>query len=77
MIASRLDELVAPEMSRMPFGIAGHVLEQQRRRLGPRVVHDLAERAHFELPVGALDAQDFARFLRALDELAQVLVRGL
>ena len=59
------------------LGIAGHVLEQQRRRLRPRVVHDLAERAHFELPVGALDAQDLARLLRALDELAQVFVRGI
>ena len=41
------------------------------------MVHDLAQRAHFELPVGALDAQDFARRLRAPDELAQVLVRGI
>ena len=77
MIASRFDELVAPEMSRMPFGIAGHVLEQERRRLRPRMVHDLGERAHLEVPVGALDAHDLARFLRALDEFAQVLVRWL
>ena len=57
------------------LGIARHVLEQERRRLRPRVVHDLAERAHFELPVGALDAHDLAGLLGARDELAQVLVR--
>ena len=55
--------------------IARHVLEQDRRRLRPGMVHDLAERAHFEMRVGALDAHDFAGFLGALDELAQILVR--
>ena len=41
------------------------------------MVHDLAERAHFEMRVGALDAQDLAGFLGALDEFAQILVRGI
>src|SRR5205807_2647883 len=39
------------------------------------MVHDLAQRAHFEVPVGALDAHDLARLFGALDELAQILVR--
>jgi hypothetical protein len=36
---------------------------------------DLGERTHFQLPNGALDAHDLASLLRALDELAQVLMR--
>ena len=57
------------------LGIARHVLEQQRRGFRPRMVHDLAERAHLQVGIGALDAHDLAGFLGALDELAQVLVR--
>src|SRR4249919_658444 len=41
------------------------------------MVYDLAQRSHFKLPVGALDAHDLACFLGALDELAQVLVRRI
>jgi hypothetical protein len=36
---------------------------------------DLGERPHFQLPIRALDAHDLAGLLRALDELAQVLMR--
>ena len=56
-------------------GIARHVLEQDRRRLRPRMVHDLRQRADLELPVGVLDARDLAGRLRACDELAQIVVR--
>ena len=59
----------------MPLRIAGHVLEQDGRRLRPRVVHDLGQRAHFELPVRTLDAHDLVRALGARDELAHIVVR--
>ena len=40
-------------------GIARHVLEQDRGRLGPGVTDDLGERTHFEIPMGAWHAQQF------------------
>jgi hypothetical protein len=60
-----------------PFGIARHVLEQDRRRLRPGVVHDLGQRAHFQLPVRTLDARDLACALAPRDELAQVGMRAI
>ena len=57
------------------LGIARDLLEQDRRRLRPGVVHDLGQRAHFQLPAGALDARDLARALGARDEFAQIRVR--
>src|SRR5262249_8007586 len=59
------------------LGIAGHVLEQERRWLRPHMVYDLAQRSHFKLPVGALDAHDLACLLGAFDELAQIRVRRI
>src|SRR5882757_714194 len=41
------------------------------------MVHDLAERPDLEVPVGALDAQELALLLGALDEFAHVRVRPL
>jgi hypothetical protein len=38
-------------------------------------VHDLRQRAHFQLPVGARDARDLAGALGAGDEFAQIGVR--
>ena len=59
------------------FRVTWYVLEQDRGRLAPGVVHDLGERAHFQLPVGALDAHDLVGALGARDELAQILMRAV
>ena len=53
---------------------AGHVFEQQGRRLGPLVVDDLGKRPHLQLPVGALYPHQFARALDPRQEFAQVRV---
>ena len=60
-----------------PLRIARHVLEQDRRRLGLGVVDDLGERPHFEIPIGALDPQQFAGRLGSFDELAQIRMRAI
>src|SRR5262249_7028815 len=48
-----------------------------RRRLRPGVVHDLGQRAHFEFPIGAFDANDLARAFCPRNEFAQVLMRPI
>ena len=50
-------------------GIAGDVLEQDRRRR-LAAVDDLGERAHLQLPVRAADPQQLAGVLEALDGLS-------
>jgi hypothetical protein len=58
------------------FGIAGNVLEQDRRRR-LFAVDDLGEGAHLQLPVRAPDAAQLAGALYALDGLAQIGMRVL
>jgi hypothetical protein len=38
------------------------------------VIHDLGQRAHFQLPIGARDAHDLARPFGPRDEFAQIVV---
>src|SRR5262249_13095797 len=55
-------------------GILRTLLEQDCRRLRPGMIHDLGQRAHFQLPIGPRDAHDLARALGPRDELAQIAV---
>ena len=57
------------------LGIAGHVVEQDRRRGAAALLgQHVGDGAHLDVPVGAVDAHELAQLVHLLEPAAQAAV---